>query len=91
MATHREAELRDAARTLAAVARAHGFDPRARHDGVLAALDRGSRTTRGSGAFAPSRPAGPASRTAASRAPPPAPPAGGVFDFEAPEPIRRAA
>jgi 8-amino-7-oxononanoate synthase len=59
MATHREDELRAAAATLGAAARAAGFAPQ----------------------FSPTErdlPAGPAAR-------------GGVFDFDAPEPVRRAA
>jgi glycine C-acetyltransferase/8-amino-7-oxononanoate synthase len=41
MATHREQELRDAARTLAWVARAHGFDPRSRASVTAAADEAG--------------------------------------------------
>ena len=62
MATHREEELRAAARTLGAAARAAGFDPRSRVTPLVA----------------PPEPAV-------------AQPARGVFDFEAPGPIRRAA
>ncbi len=62
MATHREEELRAAARTLGAAARAAGFDPRSR---VAPVVQRPEPVV-------------------AQRAP-------GVFDFEAPGPIRRAA
>ena len=62
MATHNEEELRAAARTLGAAARATGFEPRSRIAPVIARPE-----------------------------PEPVPQAGGVFDFEAPGPIRRAA
>jgi 8-amino-7-oxononanoate synthase len=62
MATHREEELRAAAHTLGAAARAAGFDPRSR---VAPVVQRPEPVV-------------------AERA-------GGVFDFEAPGPIRRAA
>jgi 8-amino-7-oxononanoate synthase len=62
MATHREEELRAAARTLGAAARAAGFEPRSRVRPLVARPE-----------------------------PEPAQPAGGVFDFETPGPIRRAA
>ncbi|HXO09227.1 MAG TPA: 8-amino-7-oxononanoate synthase [Solirubrobacteraceae bacterium] len=83
MATHQEEELRAAAQALAAVARAAGFDPRA---GLASAR---------AGAGTPSAPAvapvEPAARRESEEAvgSPPAP--GGVFDFEAAEPVRRAA
>jgi 8-amino-7-oxononanoate synthase len=64
MATHREEELRAAARTLGAAARACGFEPRAGAAAREAAFES---------------PAGPGERREA------------VFDFEAPEPVRRAA
>jgi glycine C-acetyltransferase/8-amino-7-oxononanoate synthase len=57
MATHREDELRAAARTLGAAVRATGADPSPRHAAPVRQL--------------PAEPA--------------------VFDFEAPEPVRRAA
>jgi glycine C-acetyltransferase/8-amino-7-oxononanoate synthase len=66
MATHREAELRAAARTLGAAARAAGFDPRNRV------------------APATPRPAPEAEQARVHTAT-------GVFDFEAPGPVRRAA
>jgi glycine C-acetyltransferase/8-amino-7-oxononanoate synthase len=62
MATHREEELRAAARTLGAAARAAGYDPRTRVTPLVARPE-----------------------------PDPVQPAVGVFDFEAPGPIRRAA
>ena len=62
MATHHEEELRAAARTLGAAARATGFEPRSRIAPVIARPE-----------------------------PEPVPQAGGVFDFEAPGPVRRAA
>jgi 8-amino-7-oxononanoate synthase len=75
MSTHLEDELRAAARTLAAAARAVGFDPRS-----------------------PLAPAEPALEAIADddeyESPPPPelpPPVAGVFDFEAPEPVSRAA
>jgi glycine C-acetyltransferase/8-amino-7-oxononanoate synthase len=67
MASHGTAELGDAARTLARVARDVGFDPRSR---VAAVVD----DARSSPADSPE-----------------AAPAPGVFDFEAPSRIRRAA
>jgi glycine C-acetyltransferase/8-amino-7-oxononanoate synthase len=78
MATHREEELRAAARTLGAAARAAGVDPSSRLTAVPEA----------GGGPEPTPVAEPASNQSddASR-----PPAAGVFDFEAPEPIRRAA
>ncbi len=73
MATHREAELLEAARTLGAVARSLGLDPRQpigrRPEPVAAPV--------------PDPAAAPAGSVSGS--------ADGVFDFEAPEPIRRAA
>ena len=93
MASHREAELRDAARTLAAVARAHGFDPRARHDAVFAAQDPGFENDDEEAVAFAREPAGRDPRPAPRRrhARTAAPPSGGVFDFESPEPVRRAA
>jgi 8-amino-7-oxononanoate synthase len=77
MATHREEELRVAARTLAAAARSAGFDPRSapRPDAVL---ERAAIASADERELAPAAAALP-------------PPRAGVFDFEAPEPIRRAA
>jgi 8-amino-7-oxononanoate synthase len=70
MATHREAELRAAARTLGAAARSAGLDPGAhRSDEQWAEPE-----------FEPE----PATRPEPVSRP-------GVFDFEAPEPVRRAA
>jgi 8-amino-7-oxononanoate synthase len=66
MATHREEELRAAARTLGAAARACGFEPRV---GTMA-LEAGFEARAGN--------AGRRGRES-------------VFDFEAPEPVRRAA
>jgi 7-keto-8-aminopelargonate synthetase-like enzyme len=76
MATHREEELRDAARTLAAAARAAGFEPRC-------AGDRADRHD---------EPATPVTADVEVdvEAMPPLP-RSAVFDFEAPEPVRRAA
>jgi 8-amino-7-oxononanoate synthase len=76
MATHREEELRDAARTLAAAARAAGFEPRF-------AGDRADRHD---------EPATPVTADVEIdvEAMPPLP-RSAVFDFEAPEPVRRAA
>jgi glycine C-acetyltransferase/8-amino-7-oxononanoate synthase len=71
MATHREEELRETARTLAAAARAAGF-----------ALGHGQAQPASPSEPAPAR-AGPGPYTSAR------PP--GVFDFEAAEPVRRAA
>jgi len=81
MATHQEEELLQAARTLGAVARTLGFEPRA------AALQPRAEPVPVS---APGEPDGtndgrraiPGIVTASMR---------GVFDFEAPEPVRRAA
>jgi glycine C-acetyltransferase/8-amino-7-oxononanoate synthase len=67
MASHGTAELADAARTLARVAREVGFDPRSR---VAAVVDHAGSA--------------PADSPAAASAP-------GVFDFEAPSRIPRAA
>jgi glycine C-acetyltransferase/8-amino-7-oxononanoate synthase len=81
MATHREEELVEATRTLAAVARSLGIAPRRVAPRVAepepALTDTGAEEW--SAELSHSQPA-PA--TAASR---------GVFDFEAPEPVRRAA
>jgi len=77
MATHHEQELRDAARTLAAAARAVGFEPRSA--GAVAA-DRDE----------PAIPA-PEDPDLDMLALPPLPRRPRVFDFEAPESVRRAA
>jgi glycine C-acetyltransferase/8-amino-7-oxononanoate synthase len=75
MATHRPHELVAAARTLSAAARAAGFDPRARAHTAQRAYEY---------------PDGGAQQLV--HAPPPAVSRrAGVFDFEAPEPIRHAA
>ncbi|MFL5860543.1 MAG: aminotransferase class I/II-fold pyridoxal phosphate-dependent enzyme [Solirubrobacteraceae bacterium] len=76
MATHREEELLQAARTLGAVARTLGIPPRRATEpepavAFVAGLDETAPTTS-------ARTADPATRR-------------GVFDFEAPEPVRRAA
>ncbi len=77
MATHREEELRAAAQTLGQAARAAGFEPRTR----LAAVASDPELQPASEAkHEPERGREPA-RTSRP----------GVFDFEAPEPIRRAA
>jgi 8-amino-7-oxononanoate synthase len=73
MATHREEELRAAARTLAEVSRAAGVVPGA----AVSSFAATSRDEPG--------------RARAVGAPGSGPPSVGVFDFEASEPIRRAA
>ena len=80
MATHHEAELRDAARTIAAAARAAGFEPRA--DAQVPA----DRHVEAAGPERPLVGKRRGQRATAGRADP-----AGVFDFEAPEPVRRAA
>jgi 8-amino-7-oxononanoate synthase len=84
MATHREDELLAAARTLGSVARESGFDPRAWRDDPLdeAGLDGPGR------AASSSRPA---HQDAEEGRMLPPPVAGGIYDFEAAEPARRAA
>jgi len=79
MATHRPEELVDAARTLGTVARAAGFDPRsvARRPTPIPA-----------GAWTDDEDDEPDRRVAE---PIGTPSMRGVFDFEAPEPVRRAA
>ena len=74
MATHREEELIQAARTLGGVARSLGIPPRHASEPVLAPVSAEAETV----VAAEER----ADRPAAAR---------GVFDFEAPEPARRAA
>jgi glycine C-acetyltransferase/8-amino-7-oxononanoate synthase len=76
MATHREEELRAAARKLGAAARAVGIDPRAGQDVVAGSEVEEPRHE-------------PEEIPVPSYEMPPAPV--GVFDFEAPEPVRRAA
>jgi glycine C-acetyltransferase/8-amino-7-oxononanoate synthase len=98
MATHREGELRSAARTLAAAARAAGVEPR------FAGAGAHARQTVATAAEGPghSRPEGPGhsrregpghSRQGDADGPRAggSPARGGVFDFDAPEPVRRAA
>ena len=74
MATHREEELLQAARTLGGVARSLGIPPRHAREPMLAPVSAEAETA----VAVEGRSDGPA----ASR---------GVFDFEAPEPARRAA
>jgi glycine C-acetyltransferase/8-amino-7-oxononanoate synthase len=82
MATHGEEELRAAGRTLGAVARAHGFEPRARFAGGAAATGAGTRAL--------DREPDPRYDLEPDFASAP-PPRAGVFDFEAPGRARRAA
>jgi 8-amino-7-oxononanoate synthase len=82
MATHSEEELRAAARTLGAAARAHGSRPRARLTGAAAEGDSGVRTATAQ----PDADYGPEPELISAP-----PPRARVFDFEAPGPIRRAA
>jgi 8-amino-7-oxononanoate synthase len=77
MASHREDELRDAARTLGAAARSVGLEPRS-------AATRENPLEQASAPVAENE----AERIAAAAPPPPR---AGVFDFEASEPARRAA
>jgi 8-amino-7-oxononanoate synthase len=79
MATHREEELLDAARTLGAVARAVGWQPRAVARRAEPAPVSGQAEPDGIGDWQREAPG----IAAASMR--------GVFDFEAPEPVRRAA
>jgi 8-amino-7-oxononanoate synthase len=84
MATHHEEELRAAARTLGAAARSAGFDPRAAAppEVVLELSELAPGDELADGEF----------EADDDGALPPLPaPRAGVFDFEAPEPIRRAA
>jgi 8-amino-7-oxononanoate synthase len=97
MASHREEELRTAARTLAQAARAVGFDPGLRPDGVrdTGAVAAGARRAPAGVAYAGAAQEGtaPTARAAATHAPTspaaepasPARPGSRVFDFEAPE------
>jgi 8-amino-7-oxononanoate synthase len=80
MATHREEELVEATRTLAAVARSLGIAPR-RTAPPMAEPEPALASVADEWSPQPSR-----SERAAE-----APPSRGVFDFEAPEPARRAA
>jgi 8-amino-7-oxononanoate synthase len=81
MATHREEELVEATRTLAAVARSLGIAPR-RVAPPASELEPALAPV-GAEEWSAERPSSPR--------PPQAPPSPGVFDFEAPEPVRRAA
>jgi glycine C-acetyltransferase/8-amino-7-oxononanoate synthase len=81
MATHREGELLAAARTLASAARAAGLDPR------RAPLPAPVESEFEFDQPAPQR----LTAGAVSAPPPPVTRGGGVFDFEAAEPARRAA
>jgi 8-amino-7-oxononanoate synthase len=83
MATHREAELLRAARALGEAARAHGFDPRrtANHGRIEATGVGDVPEVEPVVVAAPGSGRATGSHTTAS----------GVFDFEAPEPARRAA
>jgi 8-amino-7-oxononanoate synthase len=85
MASHREEELRDAARTLGAVSRAAGFEPRFAHVHAHAA----GRDEPAAAMYADAD-LDPEPDEDDDFEPMP-PPRAGVFDFEAPEPIRRAA
>jgi glycine C-acetyltransferase/8-amino-7-oxononanoate synthase len=76
MATHREEELRDAARTLGAVARALGIAPQRASEPEPTLAPLAELDDEAAGA------AGWSATPSQSR---------GVFDFEAPEPVRRAA
>jgi glycine C-acetyltransferase/8-amino-7-oxononanoate synthase len=80
MATHREEELVEATRTLAAVARSLGIAPR--RVAPPASEPEPALAPVGAEELSVERPSSPR--------PPQAPPRG-VFDFEAPEPVRRAA
>jgi 8-amino-7-oxononanoate synthase len=86
MATHREEELLEATRTLGAVARSLGIAPRrvaapvVEAEPALASL--GAEDWGADGWGAEPSPATPRAAPAPTR---------GVFDFEAPEPVRRAA
>jgi 8-amino-7-oxononanoate synthase len=82
MATHQEEELHRAARMLGTVARTLGFEPR------LAARQHHAETAVAGRSPRPVADADPGGRR---DAPAPPPPGRGVFDFEAPEPVRRAA
>lgn len=84
MATHREEELRDAARTIASVARAAGMQGRLPTDAAIVPIpDAGQHAEADDDdGTAPGR------RAVAAALPPPR---AGVFDFEADAPARRAA
>jgi glycine C-acetyltransferase/8-amino-7-oxononanoate synthase len=84
MATHRPQELRAAARTLAGAARSTGFDPRT-HVADAHAQPAHREPGHREPVHEPSR----TEVEPATRRSPTAPP--GVFDFEASEPVRRAA
>jgi glycine C-acetyltransferase/8-amino-7-oxononanoate synthase len=81
MATHREEELVAAARTLGAVSRSLGIAPRHVAPPVAEAES----------ALAPVGPDDWMAEPTSPGAPPEPRPSRGVFDFEAPEPVRRAA
>jgi 8-amino-7-oxononanoate synthase len=83
MATHREEELVEATRTLGTVARSLGIAPRRAAPSASASVPEPALepvTAEDWDTAAPS-----------SGPPPEPPPSRGVFDFEAPEPVRRAA
>jgi 8-amino-7-oxononanoate synthase len=85
MASHREEELRDAARTLGAVSRAAGFEPRfAQVHAHAAGRDEPAAAMYADADLDPEP-------DEDDDFEPMPPPRAGVFDFEAPEPIRRAA
>ncbi len=83
MATHREAELVRAARTLGSVAREKGFDPRHAPRAEPAAAELVPAAAWGEPRHADD-PRADADEIAYQ-------PPSGIFDFEAPEPVRRAA
>jgi glycine C-acetyltransferase/8-amino-7-oxononanoate synthase len=89
MATHRPQELRAAARTLAGAARSSGFDPRAREADAHPERAHREPGHREPGHREPADEPSPAEFEPAARRSPTAP--AGVFDFEASEPVRRAA
>jgi glycine C-acetyltransferase/8-amino-7-oxononanoate synthase len=101
MATHHADELVRAARTLGSVAHGLGFDPRlASPSAPQPALPSAAQPASSSAAqpaSAERRPPAPPQRRSPARDPRDAAPQltypqpGGVFDFEAPEPVRRAA
>jgi hypothetical protein len=81
MATHREEELVEATRTLGAVARSLGIAPRRAAPPVAQPEAEPAMAPVGAEDWG-------ADAWSATPAPPPS---SGVFDFEAPEPARRAA
>ena len=82
MATHREEELVEATRTLAAVARSLGIAPRRAAPPASESAPEPALAPAGAEEWSAKRPSSPR---------PPERPPRGVFDFEAPEPVRRAA